>query len=206
MPDRFPSSAPSAHDIWGRNFLVVSVESKVEDPPVVEPYRVRFWFSGERHHSVSWKARCNSTGANVHFTSRRMEAKMNLSTLIGCFAESGREDAWLDRFMESNPEWRLSGETLRLTSDRATMELRGYADPSKCPVASDGGWVDAGNSGYDCEGALNFLALEPIGRDGYLKGWTCRESEAADGQLRTDCRQGSGHLAFGGFDPMMLER
>lgn len=206
VPDRFPSSSPSARSIWGRNFLVVSIESKVEDPPVVQPYRVRFWFSSERRHAVSWKARCNSTGADVHFTSRRIETKMTLSTLIGCFAESGREDAWLERFMASNPEWRLSGRSLRLTSDRATMDLTGYVDPSKCPVTSGGGWVDSGNSGYDCEGVLNFLALEAIGKDGYLKGWTCKEREAADGRFRTDCRQGGSHLAFGGFDPMTLER
>lgn len=203
VPDRFPPSSPSARDIWGRNFLVTSIASNrgEQDLPVVEPYRARLWFGSERGHSMSWQARCNSIAADVRFTARRMEAETTVSSLIGCPAGPGREDAWLSRFMESNPEWRLEGESLRLASGLATMELRGYAEPGKCPVFPDGGWVDAGDSGYDCEGALRFLALEEIGKDGYLRGWRCRESVGGDGQVRTDCRQRDSRLAFGGFDP-----
>jgi len=124
-PARFPRSSPLARDIWGRSFLVTSVRSNRggDDPPVVEPYRVRFWFSRERDHAVSWKARCNGTSADAHFTARRLEAEMSLTTAIGCLPGPGREDAWLNRFMESSPEWRLRGEDLRLVSDLATIEL-----------------------------------------------------------------------------------
>lgn len=200
VPDRFPSSSPSARNIWGRNFLVVSIESKVEDPPV-EPYRARFWFSSERRHAVSWKARCNSTGANAHFTARRFEAKMTFSTLIGCPAESGREDAWLERFMESNPEWRLSDESLRLSSDRATVQLRGFKDPRKCVIPPSGGWIDSGTSKFDCESAINFLTLHVEGRGSYYRGWHCRDIELARGRLRFTCWDGAEKFTAHGFDP-----
>lgn len=125
-PARFPRSSPLARDIWGRNFVVTSITSNREgDPPVVEPYRVRFWFSSERDHAVSWKARCNGTSADVRFTARRVQAEMALTTAIGCPPGPGREDRWLERFMETNPEWRLEGENLRLVSDLATIELKG---------------------------------------------------------------------------------
>lgn len=201
VPDRFPSSSPSARDIWGRNFLVVSIESKVEKPAVVEPYRARFWFSPERRHAVSWKARCNSTAADAHFTDRRIETKMTLSTLIGCFAGSGREDAWMDRFMESNPEWRLSGESLRLSSDRATVELKGFKDPRKCVIPPSEGWIDSGTSRFDCESAINFLALHVEGRDNYYPGWDCRDTELARGRLRFTCWDGAERFTAHGFDP-----
>jgi hypothetical protein len=135
-PARFPRSSPSARDIWGRSFLVTSITSnRGGDPPVVEPYRVRFWFSSERRHAVSWQARCNSTGADVRFTARRMETEMALTTAIGCPPGPGREDRWLERFMESNPEWRLSGENLRLVSNLATLELKAVGGGARRPPA-----------------------------------------------------------------------
>lgn len=126
-PARFPRSSPAARALWGRNFVVTSISPSRAgvDPPVAEPYHIRLWFSGEPRHAVSWKARCNSIGADARITARRMEIKMNLTTLIGCPPREGREDLWLDRFFESDPSWRLDGKRLLLVSDGVTIELRG---------------------------------------------------------------------------------
>jgi hypothetical protein len=207
VPDRFPRSSPSARNIWGRNFLVVSVTSnrKGEDPPVVKPYRFRFWFSSEMDHAMSWKARCNSTGADAHFTARRIETEMTLTTLIGCPMGPGREDAWMDRFMASNPEWRLAGESLHLSSDGATIELRGFRNPNKYLIPPSG-WIDSGTSKFDCESALDFVTLYVEGRDTYYPGWDCRDTELARGRLNVSCRDGEEWFASHGFDPAFYQR
>lgn len=208
VPARFPRSSPLARDIWNRNFVVTAIVPRRggDDPPVAEPFGIRFWFSGARDHGVSWVARCNSSSGDVHITARRIEFKRGVSTAIGCPPGPAREDAWLGRFLTSNPQWRLVGEKLSLESDRATIELKGFAESTKCHVVPHGGWVDVGNSGYDCTGALRLLALEEIGNDGHMKGWTCQEREGEGARIGTVCRQRSRWLAFGGFDPMSLRR
>ena len=204
-PARFPSSAPSARGIWGRNFLVRSITLKAtgEDLPVVEPFRVRFWFSSERDHGVSWKARCNSTSADAHFTARRIKTHWRASTAIGCPPGPGREDAWVDRFMRSNPEWRLRGDDLRLTTDSATVDLRGFTDPNKCVIPPNGGWIDVGDSGFDCESALNLVTLYVEGADSYYPEWDCQKSGSA---AVVRCNDGKRLITVHGFDQAFYER
>jgi heat shock protein HslJ len=101
-----------------------------EDLPVVQPSHIRVWFSSERDHGVSWKARCNGYGADARITARKIEISGMGSTLIGCPAPQGREDAWLTRFMEAMPEWRLEGERLQLSTDFATLRLRDVRAPA----------------------------------------------------------------------------
>jgi heat shock protein HslJ len=99
-----------------------------EAPPVTQPIDIRLSFSAEKEHSVGWQARCNGYGANVQFTATVMEVDQSGGTLIGCEPEIEKEDAWLANFMEADPEWRLEGEQLQLTSDDATIELKGASD------------------------------------------------------------------------------
>lgn len=64
---------------------------KGEDPPLVKPFHIRFWFSDERRHSVSWEARCNGYGADARFTAHRIEVGLTSSTLVGCPPDQERD-------------------------------------------------------------------------------------------------------------------
>lgn len=200
VPARFPPSSPSARDIWGRHFIATSVAGEDdEDLPLARPVYIRVIFSNERDHSIGWQARCNSFGGDVRFTATEMKVGEVGSTLVGCFGEQGEEDQWLSDFMQADPEWRLEGKRLRLTSDSGTIELKGFEDPNSCPVSPGGGQVDLGNSGFACEGALNLVALYVEGKEGYLRDWKC--TEVSGERSRLICRDGKKWFAVYGFDP-----
>jgi heat shock protein HslJ len=126
-PARFPPSSPAAQALWDRSFIVTSIAANGEsgDPPVAQSPHIRFWFSREGEHAVSWKARCNGYGGDIRVTTHRIKVSELGSTLIGCPEAPGKEDAWLARFMEAMPSWHLEGERLQLSTDYATLRLRG---------------------------------------------------------------------------------
>jgi heat shock protein HslJ len=206
VPARFPASTSAAREIWGRNFIATEVVGDEEEPPVARPLEIRLFFSGEGEHSVGWKARCNGFGGDVRFTATKMEVDGGGSTLVGCMPEAEEEDEWLSEFMQADPEWRLDGQRLRLISQDTTLELRGFEDPNTCPISPDGGRVERGNGPFDCEGALNFVILHVEGKDGYLRGWNCRDTKSADGQLGVVCRDGEKWFAARGLDPSLYKR
>ena len=203
VPARFPSSSPSARDIWGRHFVVTSVAGgDDEEPPVAQPVYIQLTFGSEKEHSVGWQARCNSFGGNVRFTATKMEVDGVGGTLVGCESDAEEEDEWLADFIQADPEWRLEGEHLRLSSDSGTIELRGFEDPNSCLISPEGGRVDFGNSGIGCEGALGLMTLYMEGKERFLQGWECRGPEPSDDRSRVVCRRGKSWFAVEGFDPV----
>lgn len=124
-PARFPRSSPLAEDLWDRAFIATSVTGRGgEAPPFTQPLEIQLSLSPEGRHSVGWGARCNSFGADVHFTPTTMVVDGGETTEIACEPKLEQEDRWLAKFMEANPEWRLDGEQLQLTSEDATIELK----------------------------------------------------------------------------------
>lgn len=204
VPARFPASSPKARDIWGRNFIVTSIAAGDDEPPVARPIYIRISFGSERDHGIGWQGRCNSFGADVRFTATEMRIGEIGGTLIGCEPEVEEEDEWLSGFLGGHPEWRLDGERLQLTSDEATLELKGSEDPGTCLIPG-GGRVEVGNSGLACEGALNLVALRAEGKEHYLQGWTCREAGDSGKGDQVVCRDGKKWFAVHGFDPVPME-
>jgi hypothetical protein len=134
-----------------------------------------------------------------------MEVDQVGGTLVGCEPEIEEEDEWVSHFMEADPEWRLEGEHLHLISDGAMITLRGFEDPNSCLISPSGGRVNLGNSGFDCESALIFVALHTEGKEGYLQGWKCRDWGSPGNQPRVLCRHGKWWFAVYGFDPASQE-
>lgn len=128
-PARFPRSSPLAEDLWDRSFIATSVNGRGGDtPPITQPLEIELSFSPEGRHSVGWGARCNSFGADVHFTPTTMVVDGAETTEIQCEPAIEREDRWLAKFMEANPGWRFEGEQLQLTSEGAIIELKEASD------------------------------------------------------------------------------
>jgi heat shock protein HslJ len=203
-----PPSSPSAHDIWGRNFVVTSVGGQQggDDPPVNQPPEIRLGFSSERGHAVFWEAQCNSFGGDVHFTATQIKVERVGGTLVGCFGGREREDQWLSRFMESGPEWHLAGTKLTLASSSAEIELKGFRDPGSCPISPSGGRIDFAGGASGCEIALGLLALYAGGKGRYMQGWQCRREKQANGLDRVLCRESKARFTAKDFDLESLRR
>lgn len=208
VPAHFPPSSPSAHDIWGRSFVVTSVRGRRSGqvPPVRRPPEIRLGFSGKREHAVFWEAQCNSFGGDVHLTATEIKVERVVGTLIGCLGGREREDQWLSRFMELGPEWQLAGTRLTLASGSAEIELMGFRDPNSCPISPRGGRIDFAGGAFDCKGALELLALYAGGKERYMQGWRCRRTKQANGLDRVLCRDGKARFTAKDFDLESLGR
>jgi len=202
VPAHFPRSSPSAHDIWGRDFVVTSVRGRQggQIPPVRRPPEMRLGFSSKGEHAVFWEAQCNSFGGDVHFTPTEIKVERVAGTLIGCLGGREREDQWLSQFMEAGPEWHLVGTKLTLASGSAKIELKGFRDPDSCPISPSGGRIDFAGGASGCESALELLALYAGGKERYMQGWQCRRTKQANGLDRVLCRDGKARFTAKDFD------
>ena len=124
--------APVPGELWGREFVGVSVEDEdAERPPLDRPRDLRVSFSkwkggkGARAQQwIDWKANCNGYGSKLRIEADAFDLREVGSTLIGCPERPRQEDDWLWRFFESDPRWRLEGRDLVLSSDGAALRLR----------------------------------------------------------------------------------
>jgi heat shock protein HslJ len=130
-PARFPASSRSARAIWGRTFTATSIARRQagREPPIIRPLRIRLWFSSEPRHSISWTARCNSYSGDVRIAAHRIKVDVTFTTLVGCPSTDGKEDSWLAGFISANPKWTLKGKDLKLTTNRAIIELKIRTNP-----------------------------------------------------------------------------
>jgi heat shock protein HslJ len=208
VPAHFPPSSPSAHDIWGRSFVVTSVRGRRggQVPPVRRPPEIRLGFSSKREHAAFWEAQCNSFGGDVHFTATEIKVERVAGTLIGCLGGREGEDQWLSQFMEAGPKWHLAGTRLTLASGSAEIELMGFRDPNSCPISPRGGRIDFAAGAFDCKSALELLALYAGGKERYMQGWQCRRTKQANGLDRVLCRDGKARFTVKDFNLNSLRR
>lgn len=87
---------------------------------------VTVWFEGERR--LSWKADCNTAGADVEITADRLIVGQIMSTEIGCPGRPAEQDRDLAAFFESDPRWSLDGDRLILSSDSVEVTLNAADD------------------------------------------------------------------------------
>jgi heat shock protein HslJ len=63
---------------------------------------------------------CNLMGASLDITDRTLEVRIGGTTEMACYHT---DDEWLIAFLESGPEWELTGSRLVLTSGDSRMVL-----------------------------------------------------------------------------------
>jgi hypothetical protein len=65
--------------------------------------------------ALFWESNCNEHDYRLMATWRRLKLTEAGSTLVLCGGRAGREEAWLERFFEADPDWRLRRGQLILT-------------------------------------------------------------------------------------------
>ncbi len=127
----FADTAAARSSLWGRDFVAASVRGAHGKPtPITDPGDVHVSFSRGHHAQwINWEANCNGFGAKVRIAGGRLRLTEIISTAKACVGGGrSREDAWLARFFEANPHWRLRGGHLRLSSHGRAMRLRAEND------------------------------------------------------------------------------
>ncbi|KWX22203.1 heat shock protein HslJ [Mycolicibacterium wolinskyi] len=100
----------------GRTFVSVEVEGN--QIPGGGPLTVVF-DSGQ----ISTFAGCNHGSGPVDLSNGKVVTEL-ASTMMACPPPLGDADAWMSQFFEAQPSWSLSGDTLTLKTDTATVTLR----------------------------------------------------------------------------------
>lgn len=152
----------------GRTFISVAVDG--EQIPGGGPLTVGF--AGGQ---ISTFAGCNHGSGAVDLTGGRLTTRL-ATTMMACPPPLGDADAWLGRFLDARPAWSLSGDTLTLSTDAATVTLRDkkVVDPDRPLI----GTVWRVQTLFTRQAASTSLALEQarptltIGADHTVTGWT----------------------------------
>lgn len=112
----------SVTDLSGKDFVGVSVAAADgAKPPSIddlEGLQVDFSEEGDR---VSWSADCNPRGSDAKTTESQIQIVPGAATAMEC--PGGPAESWFEQFMLEEPEWRLDGSTLTLSTDHAVVEL-----------------------------------------------------------------------------------
>ena len=110
----------------GKRFFATSIsESRGAVSPAEAPRSFELQFNDDH---ISW-SHCNMTGGEVKITPTEIEVGEVESTRWPCPQGEGEfprdeGDKWVRDFMFEDPEWRLDGSKLTLTTDRAVVELK----------------------------------------------------------------------------------
>ena len=117
------SSGQSAQDLHDRAFASTAVTENDEPRTLAPDTRVTITFVRDDDRDiVRWEAGCNTTGLEAQIMAERLVTGEGASTTLGCSPERREQDQWLLTFFESDPEWRLNGDRLTLTSGESVIE------------------------------------------------------------------------------------
>jgi heat shock protein HslJ len=113
-----------AGTLWHSSYVSTNFVEAGQPKALAPHTRLSLAFGNSRSRPMSWSAGCNSFGAEVQITEQTLEVGEIGGTLIGCMPKLEAQDEWLSDFFASNPEWRLTGNQLTLTSGDAVIELK----------------------------------------------------------------------------------
>ncbi len=118
-------AAADEADLTGRTFVSQQVEG--DQIPGGGPLTVGF-----DRNQISTFAGCNHGSGTADLSEGRITTQLAM-TLMACPSPVGDSDAWVSKFFADKPTWSLSGDTLTLRTDAATVTLRDkkVADPDR---------------------------------------------------------------------------
>lgn len=110
------NAAADAEDLNGRTFISEQVEG--DQIPGGGPLTIGF--DGKQ---ISTFAGCNHGSGSAELADGRITTQLAM-TMMACAPPVGDSDAWVSKFFGAKPTWSLSGDTLTLQTDAATVTLR----------------------------------------------------------------------------------
>jgi heat shock protein HslJ len=130
-----------ASDLRNRTF-VSTKDWSGEGSSFSTPVIVRFTDEG----GLTWRADCNTAGADVEITADRLRIGKIASTAMGCPEPRQQQDEELSDFFGSDPSWQLDGN--RLTLSGGSIEVALQADRSRAGSgrAKPGAFSAGGNT------------------------------------------------------------
>jgi heat shock protein HslJ len=169
----------AAGELWGRTFLSTAVTERGAPRPLVDGSRVRLAFTeGE----VRAHAGCNQLTGRARLDGATLAVSDVAGTEMGCDPPRHEQDAWLSRFLEARPGWRLDGDELVLRAGDTELRLadRRVADPDRPLLGTR--WrvesvLDATSAASVADGSAAFLTFAEGDR---LRGSTgCNELQGS---------------------------
>ncbi|WP_120764928.1 META domain-containing protein [Mycobacterium syngnathidarum] len=190
------NATADADDLNGRTFISQQVEG--DQIPGGGPLTIGF--DGPQ---ISTFAGCNHGSGSADLSGGRITANQLAMTMMACPPPVGDADAWVSKFFDAKPTWSLSGDTLTLHTDAATVTLRDkkVVDPDRALTGTT--WQVTGL--VSAQAISTSVALEQskptltIGADGAVSG-------------STGCNRINGHATVSGspavidFGPLTTTR
>lgn len=125
-----PSGPPDDRQLWGRTFSSVAGPEGSTTIRFVPGTHVTLTFGQGR---LQAGAGCNQISGSVTLDKGRVTLRDAQQTLMGCSSELQAQDAWLTRFLNNRPRWRMESGNLVLSDGGTELTLTDHstADPDR---------------------------------------------------------------------------
>jgi len=135
--DAAGQASETAHVWWGRTFTSTAAFDDGRPRPLEPGTEMELVFEQREEGSIlRWNAGCNTWGAPVTIDADRLRLGEGEQSATGCADALDRQDAWLQAFFRSDPEWTRDDGGLRLTADDIVLEFRdATAERAMLPAA-----------------------------------------------------------------------
>jgi heat shock protein HslJ len=126
-------------ELAGRTFISTAIMQDGKPHALSDGAVIRLTLTGP--DKITARGGCNTLDGSVEYVARRLVVSRLVTTDMACAAAQVRDDDWLRTFLESDPDWVLTGDELRLSTDNTvvTMTDREVAEPDRALVGTR--WV-----------------------------------------------------------------
>lgn len=132
-----PSDDHAGSAWWGRTYASRSIIRGNERHSLVAGTKVELAFEQRSEGGVlRWNAGCNTFGAPVTITPRRLDIGEVSQSAKGCPDELDEQDEELRRFFESDPAWDRDDGTLTLSGRGTVIAFEETTDEDRPPLST----------------------------------------------------------------------
>lgn len=113
---------PGPEDLKGHTFAIESVEGETRGEKLMKDSKLTIEFA--KDGEIKLHTDCNQRFGKVEISGDTIKTDKLAGTLMGCDKTRTDQEDWASKFVESEPEWKLDGKELILTTSDATITLK----------------------------------------------------------------------------------